>query len=200
MIIEFNSTDEDVGIQVFLDGEAWHRLQIVAPNGREILDVKAKGTLKELGLTELFFESEEPSLEDLPLEDFLALFPEGEYRFFGRTVEGDRLFATATFTHAIPNGPVILAPAAGGVVDPDNAVVVWNPVTGPPGIEIVAYQVIVEREDPLRTFSVTVPASVTSVTIPPEFLEPGTEYKVEVLAIEAGGNQTISELDFETAS
>ena len=78
--------------------------------------------------------------------------------------------------------------------------VVWNPVTGPPGIEIVAYQVIVEREDPLRTFSVTVPASVTSVTIPPEFLEPGTEYKVEVLAIEAGGNQTISELDFETAS
>jgi hypothetical protein len=32
-----------------------------------------------------------------------------------------------------------------------------------------------------------------SVTVRPEFLEPGAEYKFEVLAIEAGGNQTITE-------
>jgi hypothetical protein len=31
------------------------------------------------------------------------------------------------------------------------------------------------------------------VTVPPEFLEVGTVYKFEVLAIEAGGNQTITE-------
>jgi hypothetical protein len=29
--------------------------------------------------------------------------------------------------------------------------------------------------------------------VPPQFLEPGKEYKFEVLAIEAGGNQTITE-------
>jgi hypothetical protein len=47
-------------------------------------------------------------------------------------------------------------------------------------------------------FSVDLPASTTSVTVPAEFLEPGTQYKVEVLAIEASGNQTITEVEFMT--
>jgi hypothetical protein len=34
--------------------------------------------------------------------------------------------------------------------------------------------------------------------VPEEFLEDGTEYKFEVLAIEASGNQTITEGAFET--
>ena len=67
-------------------------------------------------------------------------------------------------------------------------------------IDIVGYRVIVEREDPepILTFSVEVPASVTAVTVPPEFIEAEAEYKVEVLAIEASGNQTISEISFTT--
>jgi hypothetical protein len=43
-----------------------------------------------------------------------------------------------------------------------------------------------------------VPASVTSVTVPSEFLEEDTEYTFEVLALEEGGNQTISESSFVT--
>jgi hypothetical protein len=35
--------------------------------------------------------------------------------------------------------------------------------------------------------------------VPPEFLEPGTDYLFQVLAIEAGGNETISEGVFDTA-
>jgi hypothetical protein len=58
--------------------------------------------------------------------------------------------------------------------------------------------VIVEREDEARTFQVDLPATATSVTIPPEFLEANTGYKVEVLAIEASGNQTITEVSFQT--
>jgi hypothetical protein len=34
--------------------------------------------------------------------------------------------------------------------------------------------------------------------VPPEFMASGTAYKFEVLAIEASGNQTISEREFET--
>ncbi|MGH3476901.1 MAG: fibronectin type III domain-containing protein [Nocardioidaceae bacterium] len=74
----------------------------------------------------------------------------------------------------------------------------WQPGAQPAGVEIVSYQVIVERENPLRVFSVDLPATTTSVTIPAEFLEPGTQYKVEVLAIEASGNQTITEVEFTT--
>jgi Fibronectin type III domain len=199
MIIEVNSTDGDAGLQVFLDGEPWRSVEVRSPDGRKILAVGAKGELRHLGLTELFSESNEPSFDDVPLEEFLALFPEGEYAFSGTTVEGDRLTGTATLSHEIPAGPVIVSPEDGAVVSPDALVVEWEPVTEPAGIDVAGYQVIVEREDPLRAFQVTLPSTETSVTVPSEFLEAATDYKVEVLAIEANGNQTITEHSFATS-
>ena len=74
-------------VQLFLDGEAWRSIQVRSPEGRKIFDVAGGGQLKNLGLTELFWESEEPSFDEMPLEEFLALFPEGEYTFSGKTVE-----------------------------------------------------------------------------------------------------------------
>jgi hypothetical protein len=198
VIIEFNSTDEDVGIQLFLDGEPWKTVRMVSPDGRNLLDLEGKSSLKEHGLTELFFESAQPPLEQLTLDEFLARFPEGEYQFFGTTVEGDKITGAATLTHNIPEGPVVVSPAEGAVLDPDNAVISWESVDSPAGIDIVAYQVIVSREDPLRVLSLDLSATTTSVTVPPEFLEPSTEYGFEVLAIEAGGNQTITESVFRT--
>jgi hypothetical protein len=208
IIIEFNSTARDVGIQVFLDGEAWKEVQIVGPDGK-ITEIKGKGNMRNIGLSELFFEGDEPSLEDLPLDQFLALFPEGEYKFFGKGVEGEALRGTATFTHVIPCGPEIVSPTEGEELDPNNIVIKWNAVphkvnlaTGAcdeaSKIEILGYQVTVERENPLRTFSVDLPAAVTRVGVPRTFLEPGTEYKIEVLAIEPGRNQTITESFFCT--
>jgi hypothetical protein len=37
-----------------------------------------------------------------------------------------------------------------------------------------------------------------SVTLPPEFLDPGTDYKFEVIVQEESGNRTISETEFST--
>ena len=191
--IEFNSTAQDAGIQVALDAEAWKNLRIVSPDGRTILDLTGKGSLRKLGLSEFFFESDEPALEDLPLEDFLALFPEGEYKFFGTTPDGEKLLSTATFSHDIPDGPVIVSP---GLQDRDSTVIRWNRVTTPPGIEIASYEVVIEQED--STFDVKLPGTATRVTIPPEFLAPGTEYLFEVLAKAENGNQTITESSFST--
>jgi Fibronectin type III domain len=196
IIIEFNATDSDLGIQAFLGGPPWEVVEIVSPDGRKVFHVD-RGTLKELGMNELSFESEEPSLDDLPLKQFLALFPEGEYRFLGTTVEGDDLVGTATLTHDIPDAPVVVSPEE-GTVDSDNIVIKWNPVASPPGIEIAGYEVTVEREDPFRVLSADVPPTTTSFTVPADFLEPGTEYKFEVLAIETSGNQTITVGFFET--
>lgn len=86
--------------------------------------------------------------------------------------------------------------AAGVTVPRDNAIARWSPVAETGGIDIVGYRVIVERERPLRVFSVDLPASANSVTISPEFLESDTEYLIEIQALEASGNQTISELTF----
>jgi len=208
IIIEFNSSAEDVGVQVFLDGDPWKNVKAFAPNGRRILDVVGRQSLGQQGLTELFFESSEPSLAELPLEQFLARFPEGEYEFEGVTIEGEEVEGEATFTHVIPAGPEILSPDVSGddppVVDPDDLVIAWEAVTetitGSEEIEIAGYQVIVEQVEPRRTFSIDLPAGATGVPVPPGFLvQRDTLHKFEVLAIEAGGNQTITEGEFVTA-
>lgn len=210
LLIEHNATAEDTGFQGFVDGDPWKRLDIVGPDETVVLSVSARGSLRDFGLTELFFETQEPANAEVPIEEVLARFPEGTYEFEGRDIEGNEVEGEATLTHAIPAGPEVVAPLEGSVVDPDAAVVDWEPVTetiagGP--VEIVAYELIVEKDvdqPGLPGFSKThlsihVPAAVTSLTIPPEFLDPATAYKFEVLALEVSGNQTITESSFETA-
>ena len=107
LFIEFNSTDEDAGIQVLLDGEAWRFLRIFSPDGRVILELTGKRGLGQLGLTELFFESAEPSLSEV-----LAKFPAGEYRFEGRTLQGRTLTGSAILSHDIPPAPRSRPPMA----------------------------------------------------------------------------------------
>lgn len=59
---EYNSSADDLGVHVSLDGEGWKELKIVNPNRRTIFEVEGKGPYEELGMTELFFESAEPAL------------------------------------------------------------------------------------------------------------------------------------------
>jgi hypothetical protein len=200
--IEKNATARDAGIQMLLDAEDWKRVAIYLPHGGpRVMEVRASSSIGRIGVTELFFESAEPSLEDLPLKDLLRMFPEGRYRLVGETTDGREVVGTARLTHDIPAGPTVVTPQEGAVTQVDDTLIDWEPVVSPVGIEIAGYQVIVELPEPLRVFSVDMPASVTSVTVPPEFLKPGTEYKFEVLAMAKGGgrNQTITESTFSTA-
>jgi hypothetical protein len=199
MIVEVNATDGDAGLQVFLDGEPWSSMTISTPDGRRILAINTRTRLRNYGLTELFSESSEPSFDEFPLRKFKRLFPEGRYSFVGTTVEGKRLMGRARLSHDIPDGPQITSPADGSTVAPGSIVARWNPVPEPTGINVVGYRAIVEREEPLRVFSADLPASVTSVTIPSEFLQSGTKYKLEVQAIEASGNQTLTEIEFSVS-
>jgi hypothetical protein len=197
--VEINATDGDAGLQIFLDGEAWNEVELLDPHGDAILDVDVTGRAQDFGLTELFSESSEPPFEEFPLEQFKALFPEGTYTFRGTTIDGVPITGAATLTHDFPDGPQILSPAADSRVRSDQVVVQWVPVTTPAGIDVAGYQVLVVQEDPvLRVFSADLPATATRLSVPAEFLQPRTEYKVEVLAIEAGGNQTLTELTFRT--
>jgi hypothetical protein len=206
IFIEYNSSDNDLGFHVFLDGEDWKSLKIVNPDGRTIAELQGRAGYRLLGLSELFFEGAEPTLSEFPLEELLALFPEGEYEFEGITVDGEEIEGEGTLTHAVPAGPDVSA--SDDAVGAGNALTIrWDPVTevatDPAGgefpdadIVVVAYQVIV------GSFQVTLPASdppaPMSVTVPPEFvasLESG-EHEYEVLAIEEGGNQTITSNSF----
>jgi len=205
IFLELNATDGDLGVQFFFDADGWEEITIVTPDGRKMVDIKVKGNAGVIGLTEVFSESAEPSFDELSLEEFLALFPEGEYQLFGKTVEGDRLVGEATLTHDLPDPPEIVSPEEDEEVNSAAPVVIeWNLVADPdpPASVIIGYQVVVEKDqegEPELAFSVDMPATATSVTVPPEFLEPGKGYKVEVIAIETSGNKTITEVPFETA-
>jgi hypothetical protein len=203
---EINSTDQDGGIQVFLDADPWKSMSIFDPDGKLVYTTSTQGNIGELGGTELFLETGEPPFEELSLEDLLVLFPEGQYRFRGEGLDGERFVGTARLTHDLPDGPTLVSPLEGGPLqDPDNTTVRWEGVGPANGSPIIGYQVLVVQPEtgltalPKITLDVTMPPTATSLAVPPGFLQPDTEYEWEVLAIEEGGNQTISSSFFTTA-
>jgi Fibronectin type III domain len=199
LIVEINATDGDAGLQVFLDHDAWKTIAISRPDGTKIIDVQTQSELSDYGLTELFSESSEPPFTEFPLDEFKQLFPEGDYTFQGETIDGVKMESIVPLSHAFPEGPEILSPEEESTVAPDGLVVRWAPPPPVAGVEIVAYQVVVVTEaEPSRALEADLPATATEMAVPPQFMEPGAEFKVEVLAIEASGNQTLSEVAFTT--
>lgn len=204
--IELNATDGDAGIQVFIDGDSWKSIAIYDPRGKLLFRSVTKGRFAKQGGTELFLESAEPDFSELPLEEFLKRFPEGDYYFTGRGLEGERYVGSATLTHNLPDGPQLVFPLeSDGLQDPDNTTVRWEPVEAPNGSPIIAYQVLVVQLEsnftaiPKIALDIMMPATTTSMTVPPGFLLSDTEYEWEVLAIEESGNQTLSSSFFATA-
>jgi hypothetical protein len=218
VFFELNDTDGDLGIHALIDGEPWKKLAIEGPNGAELLAVHTAGRLRRHGLTELFFESAEPSFDELAPEAFFRRFPEGEYEVEGRTLEGEELESTVDVTHLLPAPPgnvmVSGMPAAENcdaeplpvVAAGEPVVISWDPVTlshpelgrTSEPIEVVKYQLVLEREEPtLLVFSVDLPPTVTEFEVPAGFIALGEAFKFEILVREAGGNQTAVESCFE---
>jgi hypothetical protein len=211
---ELNDTDGDLGIHALIDGEPWKKLAIEGPRGRKNLQIHLRSSLRRQGLTELFFESAEPSFDELRPETFFRRFPEGEYEVEGTSIEGDELESTAIITHLIP-APVgnlaVNAMAVSEDCDEDPGPAVSEPIiiswdftthshsdlgrTDEP-IEVVGYQAVVEQEETEVKVTVDLPPDVNSIEMPPGLLSLG-EVKVEVLVREASGNQTAAESCFE---
>jgi hypothetical protein len=202
LIVETNATDGDAGLQVFLDHEPWRSVAIYRPDGEKLLDVTTRGVLTDYGLTELFSESSEPPFTEFPLAQFTELFPEGDYRYEGCTVDGRTMRSVVPLNHAFPAGPEILSPEEDSTVSAGEVVIRWAQAADQPGVDIVRYQVVLtdEEQAPPRVFSADLPGTASELTVPAGFVTPGVEYKVEVLAVEAGGNQTLTELAFTTGA
>jgi hypothetical protein len=188
LFFEFNSTDNDLGLQLFLDtDDGWKRVRVLDPARRQLLEFETGSRLSQLGLTELRFESSEPSPEEV-----LALFPPGEYRFRGRTVEDEQLASNATLSHDFPPAPTI-TPSGGQVVDHRNTVVEWN------APEAEQVEIIIEQDELEHVLDVILSGETRRLRVPPQFLQPGLEYKIEILSIGENGNRIITESTFETA-
>lgn len=106
LFFELNNTDGDLGIHAKIDGDPWKKLQIEGPDERKLLNIRVKSRLRRQGLTEIFFESAEPTFDELDPLDFFARFPAGEYEIEGKTLDGVEMESETELTHAMP------APAA----------------------------------------------------------------------------------------
>jgi hypothetical protein len=216
LIIEYNSTDEDLGVHGAFDDVGWKMLCVFDPTGQPVLAVGPRGQLLDLTMAGIFFESREPPISEFSFADLEARFPEGEYAVRGESFDGTILVGHATFTHDVAAPPMITSPQLaedpkGTDTNPvplDDLMISWDEVTetvdGRP-VDITGYEVILTKEvedDPhgfsRPTYDVHVPPTLNRLRVPAEFLEPDTVYELEVLALEVSGNQTISVGFFKT--
>jgi len=220
---ETNASACDMGIQMSFDTDGLSDLTVKDPNGQIVYEAgSVGGPAVTHEITEGFQERVEPQIRDLIqaldcerdpeepivfLTDLLSAWPEGRYSFRGEGEDADwRGFAP--LNHKIPAGPEILAPEDGAVVPADqNLHIRWKKVTdailpelGP--VSIVGYHVVIadaSRPEPFppgkipAQFDVDLPSWESSLVVPNQFLRSNRVYEFEVLATEAGGNQTITE-------
>ncbi len=216
IFFELNNTDGDLGIHASIDGEPWKLLAIDDPSERRILTTRPTGRLRRQGLTQFFFESAEPSFDELDPADFFARFPAGVYEIEGITLEGEEMESTVVLSHLLPGPPGNLRvngiPAAENCDAPDlptvspPVVITWDAVTqshptlgesGPATVE--RYQVFAEQRtsNPLK-YSLDLRPTVTKYKVAPELIAVGdSEYKFEIQVREANGNQTAVESCFK---
>jgi hypothetical protein len=209
IFVELNDTDGDLGFHALIDGGPWTSLTIEDPRERKLLAIASGGRLRNQGLTELFFESAEPSFDELAPEDFFKRFPEGRYEIEGVAQNGRMFEAKALLSHVLAAPPQILVSGTPAAEDcdvsvplvPRPVVIDWEPVTtshpeigrsGP--VQISLYQLVVERED--VKLSLDLPSGITELTVPARLLALGKEFKIEVIARTVTGNNTAVESCF----
>jgi len=216
IFFELNDTDGDLGIHALVDGDPWKMLALETPDGRQNLLIRVGAGLRRQGLTELFFESAEPTFSELSPEKFFRRFPEGEYEVEGLSLDGEEMESTDMVTHLLPapvehlsvNGMEVPEECDGGPVPvvSEPFLIRWDPVDRShpdlgrrdEPITVVRYQLVLEREEPLPLeFSLILPPSVTEVLVPAGLAGSGERIKIEVLVREDGGNQTAVESCFD---
>ncbi len=219
IFFELNNTDGDLGIHAKIDGDEWRRLTMEDPNERRMMKVFVTGRLRRQGVTEFFFESAEPTFDELDPQVFFQRFPEGTYEVEGLSLDGEELESETEVTHLIPAQPEPTVNGMPYVTDCDegelpvfgvdeDVVLAWDPVTlshptlgrtNEP-ITVVNYEVVVEIDDTPYNVSAILPPDVTEFEVPEEILGLSDEIKYEILVREESYNQTAVESCFEVES
>jgi hypothetical protein len=211
VFFELNHSAGDLGIHGEVDGGPWTSLSVEGPNDRVLLDIVSRGRLRTQGMTQLAFESAEPSFDELAPAAFFRRFPEGKYEFEGRLQGGGTLESTVRLSHvlAAPPGNITVngLPAAADcdtlplpeVVAP--VLVRWDPVTsshpdvgksGP--VAISRYQYFLELSG--GKLSVDLPRTTTEYEVPLGAADFGRALKFEIIARTSAGNNTAVESCF----
>jgi hypothetical protein len=213
LYFELNATDGDIGLHGILDGDSWKAAAIKGPGGFSVLRAVPNQASPEFGMTELFFESNEPPLEERSFAELVALFPPGTYQFYGTTAAANLpMRASDVLSTAMPCPPTVQAPRLvngdlaikwrvnQGNYNPDTSVCSSsNPV------KVAKIQAFFSFENPdtgeKREFSADLGPAARSVEVPDELLLgidlDAFDEKAEVIVVGADGNRTAIEVEVE---
>jgi hypothetical protein len=221
MLVEINAADGDIGFHFLLDGDDLNSARVFDPNDEKIFDLSNKNALREQKTTEVFSESAEPLCWDDPeadedeeivtLEEFIERWEPGTYTVTGMSDGGEKSEGETELTFALPAAPANLD-FTGGVIswsagddlgncgsnsELDDLVSDGVLPVHPENVTVVQWEAVLEADDDSGLkFSIRVPASQTSVTVPADFISAlgdNTPAKIEVGAIGADDNATFSE-------
>jgi hypothetical protein len=191
--VEKNATDDDTEIVSEAVGgdDGLCQFRIYAPDGRPIVHFNSVDRSTG-GQREFLIESPEP-----PGDAILASYPEGLYRFRGRTCEGEWFESTGPLSHDLPAAAVITSPAADSEVDASSGIVIeWSAV---PGITEYILELENESADPEQSLSFNLLPDTTQFEVPASWLASGAEYQVGVGTVAPNGNVVFAEIQFTTA-
>jgi hypothetical protein len=212
---ELNNTDGDLGIHSLVDGGPWTQLAYEDLNGRSLIDVTLSGAMASQGLSEFFFESAEPTFDELDPVTFFNRFPTGYYEVEGTTTDGEQIESETLLSSVLPAAPTIYAganPSAPieGCEDDDQLNPVasldndgmlpihWDPVVdhhptlgGVGEIEVDSYMLAFETET--SDLFVNIDASDNSFNIPKSLVTSGQSVKIEVIVRDDTHNQVATE-------
>jgi len=210
LFVELNNTDSDLGLHASIDGGTWTSLEVEGPRERQLLGLVSKGHLRSQGLTQLEFESAEPTFEELDPADFFRRFPEGIYTIEAARQGGGTFESRVQLSHVLA-APVRAtvsglaaaescdAPTLPEVVSP--VLIDWDPVTsshpeigrtGP--VTISRYQFFVQQGN--TKLSLDLPPTATEFEIPTSITAAGGQFKFEIIARTSTGNNTAIESCF----
>ena len=178
--IRFEATSAEVGLAA---------LKVSAPGDRTVIDVRTPDS--KLGIRSLAVESPEPADEGVVRADF----PEGTYRFEGKTTKGANLRGEARLSHVFPKPAAFEYPRSGQRDVPATALTLrWSV---PEGIESCV--VVIEQTGSPYEIRALLPGSTREFTIPNGFLRPGRAYTFSVGTVAKDGNRSFIEASFAAA-
>jgi hypothetical protein len=190
MFYQFSATDHDAEVTLGIESpdHPIDFLFIVAPDGHTVAKVQSRD---RLGLAEVELESAEPSVEEVQ-----RTYPEGIYRFWGKSIAGRPLVGRIELNHEVIAAPDFFNyRPCNEVVDADTAVTLaWNTVPDAEG----GYEIIIEQDDTGANLRISLGAGATHFEIPGGFLVAGLEYEIEMKSVTAAGNKTSASCEFST--
>ncbi len=189
LILVYSVSDEDA--QIITRGgseDPLESLVIFGPKGVVRKKIRFKDGAR-IGEADFQFDTPEPSLDDLK-----AAYPPGKYLFWGQTVSGKILHNTVDLSYELLSPPEILYPGNGKVGIPTNNLVIQFAAPD----EAEAIRLEIEDEEQERTVKVDLSGDASRFSVPNGWLEPGTEYVLDIKAIAENGNQTVCDIRFVT--